>query len=64
MDKNTFKAIFTSDNVNYADRVIENIEITVGKRSVSIEGIEGGATVTKEYRTEGYDLSEIIGAAH
>ena len=62
MGKNTFKAIFTSTNVNYADRVIEGIEITVNKRRVSIEGIANGATVTKEYRTEGYDLSEIIGA--
>ena len=70
MDKNTFKAIFTSDNVNYADRVIENIEIIVGKRSVSIEGIANDAEITTDksgntlvYRgSEGYAIEDIIGA--
>ena len=32
--KNTFKAIFTSDDVNFADRVEDGIEITVGKKLV------------------------------
>ena len=72
MGKNTFKAIFTSTNVNYADRVIEGIEITVGKKFVSIAGINDGATVTTDksngnktlvYRGEtGYDLADVIGA--
>ena len=61
-DQGTYEVIVSYDNGNYSVTSVP-VTVTVLKKTVSIVGINDGDTVTKVYRgTEGYALSEIIGA--